>query len=144
VSTSYHPLLMSQGIFTDTKSGLHYSLYLSLGVLSLFLLANTIYTLILGIVWQYTTDYLVHLALISLSAFVAGILSLLTCYWMVKGKNYSHYTAIASAVLLLFAPILSMLTNTIIAGIYDMMIMMVIPSIAILLLTILFWWKSRQ
>lgn len=144
MSTSYHPLFMSQSVFTDTKQGLHYSLYLSLGVLSLFLLANTTYTLILGIVWQYTTDYLVHLALISLSAFAAGILSLLTCYFMVKGKNYSHYTGISSAVLLLFSPILSLLTDTIIRGIYDMMILMVIPTITILLLTIIFWWRSRK
>ena len=135
---------MPQNLFTNTQQGLHYTLYLALGVLSLFLLANTTYTLILGIVWQYTTEYLINLALISIVALISTLLCLLTCYWMVKNKPYSHYTGLAAAVLLLFTPALSLLTDTIIRGITEMMLMSSIATLAIILLTVVFWWKSRQ
>ncbi len=135
---------MPQSVFTNTREGLRYTLYLALGVLSLFLLANTTYTLLLGILWQYTPDYLINLALISIAALISTLLCLLTCYWMVKAKPYSHYTGLAAAVLLLFAPSLSILTDTIIHGITEMMLMSSIATLAIILLTIIFWWKSRQ
>ena len=135
---------MTQGVFTNTRQGLHYTLYLALGVLSLFLLANTTYTLLLGILWQYTADYLINLALISVTALIATLLCLLTCYWMVKKKPYSHYTGLAAAVLLFFSPTLSILTDTIIHGITEMMIMISVATLAITLLTVLFWWKSRE
>jgi hypothetical protein len=118
-----------------------YSFFLALGSVSLYVFVNAIYTTYQGIIWSYSTSYIINAAIIGLVSLVAGFLFLVACFQMVQGKTFSWYPAIISSLILIGYPLVILFFGTQMPTSFDHLLFLLIPSSILLIILVLIWKK---
>lgn len=75
-----------QPFLTDRKKGLEYSLYLAMGSVSLFSALVALNNAYQGLIWSYSTRYLVNSFTLALALFLSGALLIIACVRLVQAK----------------------------------------------------------
>ena len=70
----------------DKKTGLLYSLYLAIGSVSLFVSLVALNTAYQGLIWSYSTRYVVNSFTLALALFLAGILLIIACIRLLQAR----------------------------------------------------------
>ena len=71
---------------SDRKKGLEYSLYLALGSVSLFSALVALNNAYQGLIWSYSTRYIVNSFTLALALFLSGSLLIIACVRLVQVK----------------------------------------------------------
>ena len=71
---------------TDRKKGLQYSLYLAMGSVSLFSALVALNNAYQGLIWSYSTRYIVNSFTLALALFLSGALLIIACVRLAQAK----------------------------------------------------------
>ena len=71
----------------DKKIGLMYSLYLAIGSVSVFASMVALNTAYQGLIWSYSTRYVINSIILAFSLFLSGALCIIACIKFVQGKQ---------------------------------------------------------
>jgi hypothetical protein len=71
----------------DKKTGLLYSLYLAIGSVSLFVSLVALNNAYQGLIWSYSTRYIVNSVTLALALFLTGIMLIIACVRLLQARK---------------------------------------------------------
>ncbi len=73
--------------FVDKKTGLHYSLYLAIGSVSLFASLVALNNAYQGFIWSYSTRYVINSFTLAFALFLSGALLIIACVRLLQARS---------------------------------------------------------
>jgi hypothetical protein len=71
----------------DKKTGLLYSLYLTIGSVSLFASMVALNTAYQGFIWSYSTRYIINSFTLAFALFISGALLIIACFKLLQKRS---------------------------------------------------------
>ena len=126
----------------DKKMTLIYSFYLAIAGVAFFIFINGLYTTFQAKIWQYSERYMTNSVTLTIVPLFAGLLLLLTCFWILKNKKNAKITGIIGCLFLIIYPIYVTILDIEMPYSFNYILIMLVPAIVLLMVTLFFWKKS--
>jgi hypothetical protein len=126
----------------DKKMTLIYSLYLAIGSIAFFIFINGVYTTIQAKIWAYSSRYMVNSITLTVISFIASILLVITCFWIVKNKKNAKFYGIIGCLLLIIYPLYIYIVGIAVPYNFNYIAIMFIPAVVLFLITLYYWRKN--
>jgi hypothetical protein len=120
-----------------------YSLYLAIGSVSLFVSLTALNTAYQGLIWSYSTRYVVNSFTLALVLFIAGVFLLMACLRLLQVRtSYRLYGFIGLGLLVVYS-LFVLLIDPYISYTLEYVLILVVVMI-ILLAGAFFFWKKKH
>ncbi|DAC73069.1 MAG TPA: hypothetical protein DSN98_01885 [Thermoplasmata archaeon] len=128
----------------DKKTLLLYSLYLSIGSVSLFASMVALNTAYQGLIWSYSTRYIVNSIALALALFLAGILLIIACIGLLKERPSARVFGFAGFGFLIAYSLFVLFIDHYVAYTLVYMLILLILFALILAVAVFFLHKKRR
>ena len=128
-------------VFSNKYQLLLYSLFISLGSVSLYVFVTGVNTVYLGIVWKYTESYIFNAVIISLIALLASMIFYVSCWFLIKKKPVYKYSGIVATLILIIYPLVFFVRGSTMPLSFDYLLLLSLPAM-VLLIFLLYMWKK--
>ena len=128
----------------DKKTAFVYSLYLAIGGVSLFVSLAALNTAYQGLIWSYSTRYVVNSFSLALVLFVAGVLLLMACLRLLQARNSARLFGFTGLGLLVVYSLFVLLIDPYISYTLEYVLILLVVMIVLLVGAFFFWNKKRS
>jgi peptidoglycan/LPS O-acetylase OafA/YrhL len=127
----------------DRKKGLHYSLYLVIGTVSLFSALVALNNTYQGYIWSYSQRYIINSFTLAFALFLAGALLIIACVRLVQAKP-AHVFGFAGLGFLLAYSLFVLFIDRYIAYTLVFMVILLVLFALILAIAVLIFRNKRR
>lgn len=127
----------------DKKTGLTYSLYLAIGSVSLFSSLVALNNAYQGVIWSYSTRYIMNSMILAFALFLAGTLLIIACFKLTQGRQSARLFALFGIAFLIIYSLFVVVIDRYISYTVIYILMLLILFALILLGVVIFFRKKN-
>ena len=135
-------LIQTEVFLADKKTGLWYSLYLSIASVSLFASMVALNTAYQGFIWSYSTRYVINSFILAFALFLSGAFLIIACMKLLKKRQSARLFGFVGIGFLIAYSLFILLIDRYIAYTLVYVLMLLILSVVIMAGAAFFYKKS--
>ncbi len=135
-------LNQTEAFLADKKTGLWYSLYLSIASVSLFASMVALNTAYQGFIWSYSTRYVINSFILAFALFISGALLIIACMKLLKKRPSARLFGFVGIGFLIAYSLFILIIDRYIAYTLVYVLMLLILSVLIMAGAVFFYRKS--
>jgi hypothetical protein len=134
-------LIQTEVFLADKKTGLWYSLYLSIASVSLFASMVALNTAYQGFIWSYSTRYVINSFILAFALFLSGAFLIIACMKLLKKRQSARLFGFVGIGFLIAYSLFILLIDRYIAYTLVYVLMLLILSVLIMVGAVFFYKK---
>ncbi|HWR28069.1 MAG TPA: hypothetical protein VN377_06510 [Candidatus Thermoplasmatota archaeon] len=135
-------LNQTEVFLADKKTGLWYSLYLSIASVSLFASMVALNTAYQGFIWSYSTRYVINSFILAFALFISGAFLIVACMKLLKKRPSARLFGFVGIGFLIAYSLFILIIDRYIAYTLVYVLMLLILSVVIMAGAVFFYKKS--
>ena len=134
----------TRAFLAEKKTGLLYSLYLTIGSVSLFASMVALNTAYQGFIWSYSTRYIINSFTLAFALFISGALLIIACVRLVQEKQSARVFGFAGIGFLVAYSLFILVIDRYIAYTLVYVLMLLVLFALIVAVALVFIHKKRR